>query len=439
MTLVQNHRPLLSGNKLWLLLVVLMFATQSCSIFQKKSKTPTPPPEIVEPVTDKEPEEEEVPDAPEIIDVVDEDTIKRDLPILKDVVNVGVILPFDLDNLQATNSFSTASKNSFQLYKGIRLALEDLELNDVDLKVHVLDNKRLDTRTKSLIADESFKDMDVVIGPLYPKNVRAVGLFAKQNEIPFISPLSSVTSLAVENPFIYSAVATKQTRYEVLFDYLKANYSNPNIGIMYQPLSKEVATKDEVVSVARQKGLTVTEQISEGAEMFSAVTNLLEAGRENIVLVPAGNDEEGQLYVDRLLGYLEFESNNFDITVVGMEEWNGYNSIAPSKFGVVKTLVLDRYFVDTYNSTVVSKMNDLRLRNGGKALTIYSLQGYDIMSYIGELIEMNGTDFMDEFGQRPYTGLQTQFIFDDFRNDFKENKFINIVRYNNGAWELQNR
>jgi len=406
-------------------------ALQSCGIFNGGRRTPPPPPPAN---TGENPDKD--PDATDMSDVTDTpdiDTIDRDLPILKDIVNIGVMLPFKLDDLDATRSFTGASKNSFQLYKGIRLAIQDLNIRDVDVKIHVLDNKGLASRSENMLKKEPFPEMDLVIGPLYTKNIQAVGDFAKAEEIPFISPLSSAANLASSNPYIYSAVATKKTRYSLLLDYLKKEYPNANIGVMFQPNGKEVAAKNELRALASGKGLIMKEQISEGATMFSSVSDMLQKGKENVVIVPADDNEEGQMYVSRLLSYLEFEAANYDITVVGLEEWNSYTSIASSKFSNVNTLVLDRYFVDPYNSLATNKMSQLTSRNNGKPLTIYMLQGYDIMSYVGDLIENHGIEFMDHFGEEQHMGVQTRFAFGEYENKFNENKFINLVRYNNGA------
>jgi len=68
--------------------------------------------------------------------------------------------------------------------------------------------------------------------------------------------------------------------------------------------------------------------------------------------------------------------------------------------------------------------------------------GYDIMSYVGNLVERHGTDFLDHFGKQEYNGLQTVFNFDSYEENgamqFKDNKHINIVRYRNNGWERVN-
>jgi len=115
---------------------------------------------------------------------------------------------------------------------------------------------------------------------------------------------------------------------------------------MYQPISKEIAIKDDFLMVANSKGLNIQEQVSEGRDMFSAVTNLLQKDRPNIIIVPSDDDEEGQIYINGLLGYLEFLTDQYDVKVIGLEEWNKIKSLSPTKLQAVNAYSIDKYFVD---------------------------------------------------------------------------------------------
>jgi len=146
MTLVQNLQQQLSGNKGKLLvLVMLVFTLQSCSVFEGifgKKRTPPPPdPQVHYPDDDPVKPTEDT----DVVVVVepdnDVDTIKKDKPVeVFDEVNIGIMLPFGLDNLDAGKGYKTSNRYGFELYKGIQMALEDLDVERLKLKIHVLDN-----------------------------------------------------------------------------------------------------------------------------------------------------------------------------------------------------------------------------------------------------------------------------------------------------------
>ncbi len=438
MTSVQNHRQLLSGSSKWLLLLVFALSLQSCSVFEdifgsKRTPSPAPPPRETKKPDDTTPEINKKPG------VTEEDTIKRkDPPVLRDEVNIAVMLPFGIDKLDQGSDYSTASRNSFELYKGIRLALEEIYIDGFDLNVHVLDNDGSETETRKLLNDDSFEAMDLVFGPLYIKNLKQVADYAKSSKTPFISPLSSSDDIAYDNNYIFSAVANKYTRYGALLDWVNSTFDNPNIGIIYQPIPSETLAKDDIIRVAQSKKVIITEQISDGRDMFSAAVNLLEKDRKNIVIIPSKNDAEGQTYINGLMSYLQFEADKYDIAVVGLEEWNTMRNISPAKYSSIDTYYIDKYHVDLSNADTAGKISYLKNRNENQPLHAYAIQGYDIMMYLGELIAQYGTGFKRHLGKKPFYGLQSVYDFGKLKigNDFRfnDNKHINIVAYKGGQW-----
>ena len=444
MTSVQNRLQQLSGSKLFLILIVA-FSLQSCSVFEDifgGSKSPEPPP----PVEESEEPVEEVP-TDEEVDLPDleeeEDTIIIKDPIeVKDQINVAVILPFQLNQLDQNGQYTSASESSFQIYKGIRYALENITLDDAELNLYVFDNNKSESETRKILEQDPFPDVHAVIGPLYTSNIQVVADYAKENEIYFISPLSSSESMAKDNEYIISANATKETRYRLLFDYISKEFVNPNIGIIYQPISKEMQVKDNVIKVADEMKISINERKSEGRQMFAVVEQLLERGRENVIIVPADDNSEGELYLDRLLMYLQGISSAYDIHVVGLEEWNGRKNIAPAKYPDVNFFVLDRYFIDDENLDISNQISDLQNQNKGVPLHIYTLQGYDLMSYLGELMTDHGIKFPKRISRKSFAGLQTRYEFDDLEVNnedlFLENKYINILQFRNGKWQRVN-
>lgn len=443
---VQNRLQQLSGSKL-LMILLLAFTLQSCSVFEDifgGSKTPEPPP----PIEETEEPNEELPDEEEEVVLPDIDEEKEDTIIIKDPievkdqVNIAVILPFQLDQLDQNGQFTSASESSFQVYKGIRYALENMEFEDVELNVFVFDNAKSASETEQILQQAPFPNVHAVIGPLYSSNVKLVANYAKENEIHFISPLSSVEDLATDNEFIISANATKNTRYKLLFNYIEKEFVNPNIGIIYQPIQREITTKNELLAIAEELKMDIAERESEGRDMFSIVEQLLEKGRENVLLVPADDNSEGAMYLDRLMMYLQGISDSYDINVVGIEEWNAEKTIAPAKYPDVSFFILDRYFIDDEEFDITNQIANLQSKNNGLPLDIYTLQGYDLMSYLGELITDYGTKFPKRMNKMEFSGLQTKYDFDQFtlaNNDlFIENKYINILQFKNGKWQRVN-
>jgi|GEM_PF-4477650 len=439
MTLVRNRQRQLSGNRFWTLLaIVFALGLQSCSGGIFKKKTPKDPdPQITYPEKDVVEQPVEKDDTV----IVPVDTIKQPAPVeILEEVDIAIMLPFKLDALDQGRGFDSASKNSFELYKGMTTALGEADIERLKLNIHVLDNAGTILGTNRLLERDPFPDVDVVIGPLYVKNVQTIAPFAQSRKIPIVSPLASSLGLASANPYVYTAVADDKTRYKEALRFMQKEFSNPNIGIIYQPVQKEIKTKESMLAAATALNLTVQEQVSEGREMFSSVSNLLVKDRPNVVFVAADDNEEGKIYIDGLLSYLEFIASDYDINIVGMSEWSKISSLSSLKLAAVNTYSIEKYFVDSRSNESSQKLNFLRGKNNNQKPHTYFIQGYDLMSFVVSLIDKHGEDFMDHFDDTRHVGLQTTYDFQTKSMDqYNVNQYINIVKYEGGGWNKANR
>lgn len=440
---VQNLQQRLSGNKSILILILLFFTLQSCSVFEDifgGNNKPTPPPPIEE--TEKSKEEEKTEDISNV-GAEPKDTTKKTDPIdIKEQVHIAVILPFQLDQIDRTGQFDSASETSFEFYKGIKYAIDELSFDDVELNIHVFDNIRDKDETLAILKQKPFPDVELVIGPLYSSNMSTVAEYAKKHKIRFISPLSSSEKLATDNDFIISANATKQTRYELLINFIQNEFIDANVGIIYQPNAGEESTKNKLMAIADKNKLSVVAKKSEGLEMFSVSKELLQKDRENVIIVPADDDREGILYMDKLLEFLEEYGAEYKINVIGISEWNGIPQIAPKKYPSIQFYILDRYFINENDTKRRSQLQLIRSKNNGVLPHIYTIQAYDLMNYLGELVEKYGKDFSEHIQKNQYEGLQTVYKFDELIVDnddlFVDNKHINILLYRQGKWHRVN-
>lgn len=447
MTSVQNHLQPLNGSKSILLIFILAFTVQSCTVFESifgGKSGPKPPPPIEKRENPKPTEDPEKPtNIEQKTDGKENSTTGQDSNTpstldQKDSIHLALILPFDLDAVSATNQFSSASKNSFYLYQGMKQVIDQMNFSDKEVFIHVLDNRKDLTETLSITSQSPFPNVDLVVGPVYTKNVKAIQHFAARNTIPFISPLSSSQSLAVNNDYLISANATKETRYRLLLEFIQKEFINPNISVIAQPNQKEQTAQNLFVKVAQERGDSIQTKLSEGLEMFAVAQEALEEGRENIIILPVAKTKQGSLYLSRMLEFLQELTDDYKINVFALEEWNEDEKIAPIKYPNIQFYILDRYFVSQTDYKKLNTYEQIKSYNNGVKPHIYTLHGFDLMMYINQLINQYGKDFTTHLSDLEYNGIQTKFKFKPFSSNgisyFIENKHIHILKYTNGNY-----
>lgn len=449
MTSVQNLLRQLNGNKSILLILFLAFTVQSCTVFDsifggKSGPKPPPPPIIEQKPTESKPDQTSKPEGKDNKEeghqVKEPETPSTQSQ--KDSIHIAVIFPFHLDNISATNSFSSASKNSFYLYQGMKQVIDGMNFSDKEVFIHVLDNRKDLAKTLSITNQAQFQKVDLVIGPLYTSNVKTIANFASRNKIPFISPLSSAPSLAVNNNYLISANATKETRYKLLLDFINRRYINPNVSVIAQPNQKEQAAQNLFVKIANERGDSIQTKLSEGLEMFAVAQEALETGRENVIILPVAKTPQGTLYLNRMLEFLHELTDEYKISVVALEEWNDNTEVAPVKYPNIQFYILDRYHVSQTDYKKMNTYQQIKNYNQGSTPHIYTIQGFDLMSYLNQLIQQYGKDFTAHLQDGNYKGVQTNFNFKPFQSGgisyFIENKHIHILKYQNGNYVIVN-
>jgi len=110
--------------------------------------------------------------------------------ILKDEYAIGVFLPFLLNGSEI--SPSTVRDNFvMDLYQGMVLAGQMLKEKGFNIKLYPFDTRKDSLVTKTLLKDTELKDLDLIIGPIYPQPVAVVKTYCQKNDVTMLNPLSS--------------------------------------------------------------------------------------------------------------------------------------------------------------------------------------------------------------------------------------------------------
>ena len=135
--------------------------------------------------------------------------------------------------------FNRASKMAIEFYQGFTLALDEVDQNSIQADIFVFDTKNSPSTTRKILNANDFPDMDIIIGPIFNKNLRIAAEYCKHNKIPMISPLSSSSSVTNQNPYYHSANGTSQSHYEALAHHITKKFPNDRLYIIHNGSQQE--------------------------------------------------------------------------------------------------------------------------------------------------------------------------------------------------------
>ncbi len=434
----------------------------------------------------------------EDVDLIGELTAKFDLDmaqlsgvefsdVKKEAYNVAVLLPYMFtDLIDPTRTIS--NRVIMDLYQGMLLAEEKLQLEGKEIRLYPFDTKRSNEITASILERAGEENIDLVVGPLFGGPIKAANEFSAEKQINIFNPVSSNIEALGDNPFSYLLKPSHRTMALSLAKCAIDEIENKNALVYYSDNTRDslFATiyKDEIVA----NGYEVIEFRPVDNEGSKAILDSLIAQHEEYILsleeldsmkqIPGRfikekeADEEDELEMSLILPY-EQEDGTVDSLVFYEMKYNvvedsiGHIMIASSDNGVVNNFIgavetrpdtvgLYGYGNWTNFKTVdfnqIERM-DLRLADPQyfdereplyqqlkdevalryqQPISDYHYLGYETIYFLGTMLSEHGKYFQKAFysAEKPYPG---QFMM-GFKYGIKnDNQQVPIVTLRNNT------
>ncbi len=345
-------------------------------------------------------------------------------------LTVGVMLPFfaPQDSLSQEKNIQSRSKMALDFYNGFALAADSLARQGLPLNIRVIDtrNNRYSLREKS--KELQFYNPDLVIGPLYQKNVEWVADNFAYAGVPVVSPLSNTVNVNNRSNLINckpspNAVAGSMAH------LINEEYAEARVIFAHSGTTEELQKVQTIKArLLPRENSGFVDNVVFNEEMLKRnelADNFVE-GKEHLVVILS----EDPVFLSDLIAKLRL-LKEYNVSVVG-----------PNKLMKIKTLELDYLselnikmfepnFFD-YQNPSNQKINKQYRKAYGTEPSSFALQGFDVGYYFlyqlgvsnGELLsvldngstEMTSTGF--KFEKEEGGGYSNQFLFLTSVKDF---------------------
>lgn len=406
MTSVQNHRPLLSGNR-WLTFLLIAFAAAACS---PKVRPVAAPPKTV---TAKPPVTQP----------------KKAIPPPPKVSNIALLLPFGLDHLRAGSSYTSVTLKEADIaldyYRGFKMGLDSLTGFGYNYKLRVFDSKAEKAQAHSLALNPAIRSSDLIVGPVFPDDVKAFSATYSNAKQPVVSPLSPASPATIKNsalvtimpPLEYHAVGAAQfindkIRPKKVF-ILKSGYSEENDYII--PFRKTID------SLSKKHIQVVYLTVIHGS--LSPLLPQLTTGGPNVFIVPATN----QHFLTVTLRGLDSLTSTYPVTVFGHPSWVNFSFLKADLLQRLNTHITSADRINYKDAGVMAFARRYRTEYKVEP-SDFSIKGFDEGFYLGKLL---AEDDGKNFGNNDFSGLHNNFRFVKKSGLGWINTHVNIYKYTN--------
>lgn len=416
----------------------------------------------------------------EVIDEVVPDTLKEEVDTLSiqykkpeeyvhfhslsGSIDLAVLLPFYLnENARRTETDSSTTINGrkdyrsinrpedwiylpsiefVEMYEGILMAADTLRSVGLDINIHAYDIKSDTVEIVRLLKSGALSEMDLIIGPVYSRNLTIVADYLRDLEIPVVSPVPLFSNSPLDgNPQLFMAGSSLEVVQRAIARKV-ADYYNQNIVLIHSSypeeqndiewfkrvITEELVKKHPFDSI-RIKSMPFYSRSEYGADSLPRLSRALSAETGNIVIIAS---ESAPVMSESVMEVRNL-SRKYDIKVFGYPEMRELSNIDPKFLFDLGVMVYSPYWIDY--STEDVKLFTSKFRK--KFLTepsqeSYAWQGYDIAYYFLSGIALHGRKFILYPQIHNPDLLYTDF---DFRrkgnSDGFENQRLFLIRYTN--------
>lgn len=337
-------------------------------------------------------------------------------------IRVGIMLPLHNENGDG--------KRMVEYYRGVLMACDSLRVNGISTDIRAW-NVAENADIQKVLKDPKAAECDLIIGPLYTKQVKALGDFALQNDIRVLIPFSINGNEVFDNSNLFQVFQNgNQTNNSYVFRFYQ-RFKDSHVVII--DCNDSTSTKGSFTTVLRRK----LEQ--EGVPY--SITNLksgevkfkqsFSTTKHNVVVLNTSRSQELNIAFAKLNGLL-MTAPTLNISMFGYPEWLMYNRQHLDNFYKFDTYIPSTYYMSPlsprgehfkkkYRWNFHQDMQPYHQR--------YAVTGFDQAYFMIKGLHMYGTHFTGASGMVGYTPLQTPLHFERIGNGGMQNRAILFVHY----------
>lgn len=411
MILVQNHRQLLSGNKA-LAFMLFFWILGACSPKIQKPAKPAQEPGL-EKKDNKQVEEE-----------------KKKVPSEESqLAKISLILPFEVHKLDlsasATRSGLSKADLAIDYYQGFKMALDSLTASGYNFKLQVFDSKDDRLKLQSLAFNPQVRLSDLIVGPVFPDEIKSFSAVSGAANKPLVSPLSPASPSEYKNENLITIIPPLEYHSYGAAEFVKKKLNPQKVFILKSGYNDDnkysIPFKTAIDSLGKKTIAIVEKTITKGN--LADIIPQFSTSSENVIIIPS----DKQAFLQMIIRSLDDISSEFPITVIGHPSWAKASYLRAEVLQKLKTRITSSDNVDYKDPLTINFINNYR-----KAFEYtpgeYAIKGFDEGWYFGKLLASD-PQALKNLNRFSLQLLHNKFDFIKTSNGGWVNRHVYIMKY----------
>ena len=340
--------------------------------------------------------------------------------IRKRAIRLGVMLP--LHNVNGDG------KRMVEYYRGVLMACDSIKKLGISVDVHAW-NTPEDGDINQVLRDENAAKCDLIIGPLYSKQMAALSAFVEKHKIKLLIPFSINAPQLADNKYIYQVYQSHTFQDDAPINHFVKGFRNFHTVII--DCNDSTSQKGSFTSALRRQ--------MEQANMECSISNLksgegdfskaFSRTRPNVVVLNTGRSPELGIVFSKLNG-LKVTDPDLVINMFGYTEWLMYTSVHLENFYKFNTYVPSVFYFNPLSASTKRLQQKFRWNfhtDMQGSLPRFAITGFDHAYFFLTGLHKEGSKFLGEKSNMDY--VQTPLQFERYGNGGLRNNTQLFVHY----------
>ena len=321
-------------------------------------------------------------------------------------------------------------RRMMEYYRGVLMACDSLKKQGVSIDVHAW-NTAEDGNIYKVLEDPAAAKCDLIIGPLYSKQMDALSDFVAKHDIRLVIPFSINAPQLTTNRNIFQVYQSQNEVSEATISHYLERFKDCHTVVID---CNDSTSKKGIFTFALRRQMEsrgmecVVTNLKSSEEYFS---NAFSRTKPNVVVLNTGRSQELGVAFSKING-LKANNPELDITMFGYSDWllythrylenyYKYNTYIPSVFYYNPLSPATRQFQQKYRQNFSSDMQNLLPR--------FAITGFDHAYFFLKGLHKYGKTFNGAEGMFGYPFIQTPLKFERYGNGGLRNKTLLFIHY----------
>lgn len=379
--------------------------------------------------------------------------------VFKETYNVAVMLPFLSEEINLSSG-KQSNQHILDIYNGMRIAQSELDSQNIHINLLAFDTEKSPLKLRSILSEPSVKNIDLILGPLYPNLSLETLEFATKNNINVASPLvhprflaGKVEGFEGESNF-HLFQSSYRTQALCAANFIADSLTELNAYIIYGVKEKDSIMAHQYKDAIEAKGgkIVVFKKVP-NRRSYQAIQKILkpiapkptkvEFEDRQKTIVKVRKEREFHIFActsepaigAAILGTLEI--GQVDIPLIVNDDWFKFSTVTPEQFENRSIYVIYPDYVDRHKELTNDFTKKIVQKTSFIPTNNYAFLGYESLHFFAKMLKKYGTrfDLNEEFNEFKAGKLMFGKHFD---SQFQDNQYVPILKMEKGTLQVVN-